>query len=205
MAVAAYASLLSLAHVLDQIQHPVHRHRLRLDTEQLRSLQEKVKHLQDFLEDNHSQRKISQEVEDLARQIPVFAYEAEDVIDSHVAYVGTSPDRSDHDAAAMLSSFCQDLDKVIQEMDFIIKELMGVVKEEGVEVKEPKPVVDSLPTNTSSSRVFPSGGEKSNMVGFDDRLVQIIDQLTRDESDLEILPIVGMGGIGKTTLAKYIF
>ncbi|KAL0443792.1 UNVERIFIED_CONTAM: hypothetical protein Slati_2101900 [Sesamum latifolium] len=56
MALAAYASLLSLAHVVDQIQHPVYRRRLHLDTEQLRGLQEKVKHLQEFLED-HSQRK----------------------------------------------------------------------------------------------------------------------------------------------------
>ncbi|KAL0306762.1 UNVERIFIED_CONTAM: putative late blight resistance proteinR1B-17 [Sesamum radiatum] len=70
----------------------------------------------------------------------------------------------------------------------MIKELMGVVcKEEWDEVKEQKPVVDSL-----SSRVLPSGGGNCTMVGFDERLVQIIDELTRDEPDLKIFTIVGM-------------
>ncbi|KAL0390359.1 UNVERIFIED_CONTAM: hypothetical protein Scaly_0393000 [Sesamum calycinum] len=193
MAVAAYASLLSLAHTLDQqAQHPVH----RLHTEQLRSLQEKVMHLQHFLE-HHSQSKISQEVEDVEGQIPVVANEAEDVIDSHVVSQWASKDTSssDHDAAAALSSFYQDVDEVIQKVDSIVKELMEVVvKEELNDVKEPKLIVDSLPTNATSSRVLLSSGENSTMVGFDDRLVQIIDELTRDESDLKILPIVGMGG-----------
>ncbi|KAL0399681.1 UNVERIFIED_CONTAM: putative late blight resistance proteinR1B-8 [Sesamum radiatum] len=144
-------------------------------------------------------------MEDLARQIPVLAYEAEDVIDSYVVYeLRTSLYRSDRDAAA-LSSFYQDLDKVIQKIDSMIKELMGVVKEERDEVKERKPVADSLHTNASSSRALPSGGGSCTMVGFDERLVQIVDELTRDEPDLKILTIVGMGGIGKTTLARNIF
>ncbi|KAL0460475.1 UNVERIFIED_CONTAM: putative late blight resistance proteinR1A-4 [Sesamum latifolium] len=198
MAVAAYASLLSLAHVLDQqIQHPVH----RLDTKQLRSLQEKVNHLQHFLA-LHPQSRISQEVEDLARQIPVVANEAEHVIDSHVVSEYRS---SDHDAAAAISYFYQDLDKVVQKIDSIIKELNAVVKEELDDVKEPKLVADSPPTNAGSSSVLPSSGQNSTMVGFDERLVQIIDELTQDDSDLKILPIVGMGGIGKTTLARNIF
>ncbi|KAK4408674.1 putative late blight resistance proteinR1A-10 [Sesamum angolense] len=122
MAVAAYASLLSLAHILDQqIRHPVH----RLDTGQLRSLQEKVTHLQHFLE-HQSQTKISQVVEDLARQIPAVANEAEDVIDSHVVFQLASQDTSsERDAAAALSSFYEDLDQVIQKIDSIIKELNG--------------------------------------------------------------------------------
>ncbi|KZV56486.1 hypothetical protein F511_22294 [Dorcoceras hygrometricum] len=43
------------------------------------------------------------------------------------------------------------------------------------------------------------------MVGFDEDLIQIMDTLTGDESNLQILSVVGMGGIGKTTLARHIF
>ncbi|KZV15987.1 hypothetical protein F511_14353 [Dorcoceras hygrometricum] len=43
------------------------------------------------------------------------------------------------------------------------------------------------------------------MVGFDEDLIQIMDTLTGDESNLHILSVVGMGGIGKTTLARHIF
>ncbi|KAL0390358.1 UNVERIFIED_CONTAM: putative late blight resistance proteinR1C-3 [Sesamum calycinum] len=180
--------------ILDQqIRHPVH----RLDTGQLRSLQEKVTHLQHFLE-HQSQIKISQVVEDLARQIPVVANEAEDVIDSHVVFQLASQDTSsERDAAAALSSFYEDLDQVIQKIDSIIKELNGVAKEELVDVKEPKLVADSLPNNASSSRVLPSSGENSTMVGFDLRLVQIIDELTRDESDLKILRLLGWEVFGQ--------
>ncbi|XP_011072173.1 putative late blight resistance protein homolog R1A-10 [Sesamum indicum] len=194
MAVSAYAALLSLTHVLDNVQHPTRRHRLLVDINRIQILQEKVNFLRDFLE-VHSQGK-SQQVEDLARQIVVVADEAEDIIDSHVVDQLRDGSRDQSHATITTSSFCQDIDKVIEKIDLIKKDLM-IVKEEWGDVQEQKPV--------ASASVRSSSSGKNTMVGFDEHLLRIIDELTRDESNLQILPIVGMGGIGKTTLARNAF
>ncbi|KAL0441033.1 UNVERIFIED_CONTAM: putative disease resistance protein RGA1 [Sesamum radiatum] len=197
MAVAAYASLVSFMDVLDNVQHLGRRRRLHLDKEQIQNLQEKVQFLQDFLE-VHSQR-ISPEMENLARQLVVLVDVADDIIDFHVANQlrEGSQDKSLHVIA--LTSFCQYIDKIIEKIDSITDKLM-MVKEEQVDVQEQQLEV-SMPVGSTA---LPYSDENT-MVGFDERLLQVVDELTRDESNLQILPIVGMGGIGKTTLAQNAF
>ncbi|XP_047976801.1 putative late blight resistance protein homolog R1A-10 [Salvia hispanica] len=46
---------------------------------------------------------------------------------------------------------------------------------------------------------------KEVVVGFDKELIEVKEKLLRDQSNLEFVPIVGMPGIGKTTLAKYTY
>ncbi|KAL0286688.1 UNVERIFIED_CONTAM: putative disease resistance RPP13-like protein 3 [Sesamum angustifolium] len=139
-------------------------------------------------------------MEDLARQLVVVADEADDIIDFHV--VNQLRERSQYKTRHMasLSSFRQDIDKIIKKIDSITEKLM-MVKEEPVDVQEQQPSIVSVPV---SSTALPSS-DKNTMVGFDELLLQVVDELTRDESNLQILPIVGMGGIGKTTLAQNAF
>ncbi|KAK4394686.1 Disease resistance protein RPH8A [Sesamum angolense] len=186
MAVAAYAALLSLSHVLENVQLPARRSRLHLDTQQLQSLQEKVEFLRDFLE-LHS-RKRSREMEDLARQISIVADEAEDIIDFHVVYQ-LAEGSHDHktDPMVALSSLCQDIDRVVEKIDSMTKGLMKMEEEWG-DVLEQKPIASLLPSSST-----PPFSGKSAMVGFDEYLVRVMDELTGGDSDLLILPIVGMG------------
>ncbi|XP_042005671.1 putative late blight resistance protein homolog R1B-16 [Salvia splendens] len=44
-----------------------------------------------------------------------------------------------------------------------------------------------------------------DVVGFDEDILQMMDRIIDDSSYLQILPIFGMGGIGKSTLAKAIY
>ncbi|XP_011071886.1 uncharacterized protein LOC105157233 [Sesamum indicum] len=189
MAVAAYASLLSLSHVLENIQHPARRTRLHLDSNQVQTLHQKVQFLLEFLEVDSG--RISQETEDLARQIAILADEAEDVIDLHVVYqLGEGSRDKSQDMAALSSSY-QDIHKVIQKIDSIMNEL-GMIRKESTDVSKQQPVV-SVPD--SSSTAFTSSGKSSTIVGFDEHLVRVMNELTGYERDLQIIPIIGMGGI----------
>ncbi|KAK6125043.1 hypothetical protein DH2020_041221 [Rehmannia glutinosa] len=190
---AAYAALVSLRHIIEQLQHhprpPISLHKLQVE-----SLTERVTFLQDFLE-NYSC------VDALEGRIADAAYAAEDIIESHIVDQIQAGSTSTHvENISGSTEFYQDLQEVIQDMDLIERDVMEINKEKtGIQDQ-----LQRISMCASSSR-SPPMGQNMTMVGFDDVLIEIMDKLTGQQSNRQIIPIVGMGGIGKTALASTIY
>ncbi|XP_012856181.1 PREDICTED: putative late blight resistance protein homolog R1A-10 [Erythranthe guttata] len=196
---AAYAALLSLKYIIQQIQlHP--RPPISFDQNQVDSLTKSLNFLQDFLEGySYGSSSISREAVDvLESRIKNAALAGEDLIETRVVdqiHGGSTA----HGKKISSSDFHQDLEMVIQDMGFIKKDVMEI-KENHIGIEDHL-LRKSSTLGGAGASSSPSTRQNA-MVGFDHLLNVVMDKLTGGQSNLRIISIVGMGGIGKTTLAK---
>ncbi|KAL1551665.1 putative late blight resistance protein R1B-16 isoform X1 [Salvia divinorum] len=196
---AAYGALVSVMHIVDQVQtHPFPP--ISIHQKQAESLTEAVSSLQHFLEGYSPRGGYTDEEDFWESRIAEAAYDAEDVIESYI--VDRIRARSEIDVEQHTSSadFYQGLQMVIANMNSIkieIKEKM-VLQDQNHSIKSARSAAAGSSRSTSTP-------QNATMIGFDDVLLRMLDKVAGGEPDLQILPIVGMGGIGKTTLARNIF
>lgn len=181
---AAHGAVVSLLQLLRQLSESDH-----FPKPEIQSLHDNVFSLQSSLERIFpvTKRRYRSKGKDLEAQIRDAVYKAQDAIESFLYGQNLMPDAEKSSTSVSLPEIIAAVDSVREEAEKVAAEI-GHGKED---LSQPcKPI---------------SGGKSSRIVGQDQDKKLVTDELVSEDPHLNVVPITGMPGIGKTTLARSIY
>ncbi|XP_027061103.1 disease resistance protein RPM1-like [Coffea arabica] len=193
--------LLQNASVLGNARNEIEKIKLELET------------MKSFLRDAERRKERSESVETWVRQVREVAIEVENTIDEFIYYNGTKAKKNG------LKDFVQEtmnlprkltvmrrLSSEMQSINAKVLEVSERSKRYAFDAKFDEERTINLPTDwlqhLGESSVF---ADEDDIVGIDENKARLYHWLTGNEQRRTVVSIVGMGGLGKTTLVTKVF
>ncbi|PIN26360.1 Apoptotic ATPase [Handroanthus impetiginosus] len=164
--------------------------------EQVEKLEQDLSLFKSFLEDSTRKRRKDEYLRKLTREIRDIVYEAEDVIETFMIQAAESTSKSYFTRAFSSNK----LHAITKEVENVGRKASVIYSERGRIDFASVIAGEGRPEDLEAPFLI-----QDNVVGFEDEVEKLIGYLHEDTEQLDIISIIGMPGLGKTTVAGKIF
>ncbi|KAK9987898.1 hypothetical protein SO802_028137 [Lithocarpus litseifolius] len=180
-------------------------------SDKVHELQTELTRMQCFLKDADARQNESAFVKNSVAEMKDLAYDAEDVIATYALTVASRKGRGIQKVLKRCACILDEgitVHQVGSKIDAIktrISNLKQSFQEYGIKIETlqaggPSSFNDMQPEQRETYSHLPHA-----VVGFDNDLKEMVEFLLKEEGDKRVASICGMGGLGKTTLAKMVY
>ncbi|KAL1555967.1 putative disease resistance protein [Salvia divinorum] len=176
--------------------------------DQVKELEWQLKEMKCFLKDADKRRHESSTIFNWISEITDLVYRSESAIERHAAYQVSSRRRGLRQFVRKYS--CNSLHELGSEISQITSNLERISKdmqENGIKrsiIINPNGEGQSSAGNNMSRKTFPNLETGNCFLGMEDEVEQLVHYLGEDTED-RIISVLGMGGSGKTAIAKKLY